>query len=1073
MNASIRFIRRLLAITLICLIPLLGNADLARATTSVFINEIHYDNAGIDAGEAVEIAGPAGTDLTGWTLVLYNGSGGASYTTTALSGILADQQAGYGTISFSYPSNGIQNGSPDGLALVDPSSNVIQFLSYEGVFTATNGPALGILSTNIGVVEGSLTPLGFSLQLGGSGTVYEDFAWQTELAHTFGAVNTGQTFEGGPVIPDLVINEIDYDQPGTDAAEFIEIKNVGASPADLTGVTLELVNGSGGGAVVYSTIALPSASLAAGDYFVVCANTATVANCDLDVAPDANLIQNGAPDGAGLRFAGSLLDAVSYEGNTGAPYTEGSGAGLEDNGASAGIGISRCDDGVDTDQNNVDLISAGGTPGEENACGLEFGACFDAATRIYDIQSAGPASPLVGQIHNIEGVVVGDFQSTSTGLSGFFLQEEDTQTDANPLTSDGIFVFDSGFGVDVLPGDIVRVQGTVTEFFNLTELNSVTDVAVCGPGAAGAALISLPVAAVTDLEAFEGMAVHIEQELTVSEVFTLGRFGEALLSVNGRLFIPTHLTTPGPAALLQQDLNDRSSIQLDDGSLVQNPLPLPPYLGPDNTRRVGSTLPALSGVLSYAFGAYEIHPVGPLSFSDSNPRSAAPDPVGGTLTVASFNVLNYFTTLDTGAQICGPGGNLGCRGANSALEFDRQRTKIITALLAIDADIVGLMEVENNPSAAIQDLVDGLNAIAGAGTYDFIDTGTIGTDAIKVALIYKPAAVTPLGAYAILDSTVDPDFLDTKNRPTLAQSFQANADGAVFTVAVNHLKSKGSSCADVGDPDAGDGQGNCNGTRTAAAQALVDWLATDPTGSGDPDFLIIGDLNSYAMEDPITAISDAGYTNLIASLIGAGAYSFVFDGQSGYLDHALANASLAGQVSGVAEWHINADEPIALDYNTEFNQPLLYDPGPYRASDHDPIVVGLDLNAAPVCSGASPSVASLWPVTHRMAAVGIEGVFDPDGDAFTLVIDAIWQDEPLVGGGSGFTSPDGGGIGSDTALLRVERAGVGDGRVYHVFFTASDGYGNSCSGEVTVSVPFSQGIPAVDGGALYDSTGGP
>ena len=316
-----------------------------------------------------------------------------------------------------------------------------------------------------------------------------------------------------------------------------------------------------------------------------------------------------------------------------------------------------------------------------------------------------------------------------------------------------------------------------------------------------------------------------------------------------------------------------------------------------------------------------------MSFNRVNLRAHPAPAVGGTLKVAGANLLNYFTTLTSAGAVCGPAGGLDCRGADTPAEFARQRAKLVAELSDLDADIVGLMELENNASAAIQDLVSGLNDALGAGTYAYIDTGTIGTDAIRVALIYKPATVTPLGAYAILDSSVDPNFIDTKNRPTLAQTFEQNSNGARFTVAVNHLKSKGSACNDVGDPDANDGQGNCNGTRTAAAQSLVDWLATDPTGSGDPDFLIIGDLNSYAQEDPITAIKSAGYTNLIDAHLGAGGYSYVFDGQTGYLDHALSNPTLTPQVTGVAEWHNNADEPVALDYN-DYNQPLLYSPIP-------------------------------------------------------------------------------------------------------------------------------------------------
>jgi hypothetical protein len=194
---------------------------------------------------------------------------------------------------------------------------------------------------------------------------------------------------------------------------------------------------------------------------------------------------------------------------------------------------------------------------------------------------------------------------------------------------------------------------------------------------------------------------------------------------------------------------------------------------------------------------------------------------------------------------------------------------------------------------------------------------------------------------------VDPRFIDTRNRPSLAQTFNENGTGARFTVVVNHLKSKGSPCSDIGDPDLEDGQGNCNQTRTAAAEALVDWIAEDPTGSGDRDVLVIGDLNSYAKEDPIAVFRGAGYTDTLAASLGSEAYSFVFQGQSGYLDHGLASPTLAAQVTGAAEWHINADEPQVLDYNDDFKSAnhvnTLYAPTPFRSSDHDPLVVGLDL----------------------------------------------------------------------------------------------------------------------------------
>ncbi len=276
---------------------------------------------------------------------------------------------------------------------------------------------------------------------------------------------------------------------------------------------------------------------------------------------------------------------------------------------------------------------------------------------------------------------------------------------------------------------------------------------------------------------------------------------------------------------------------------------------------------------------------------------------------------------------------------------------------------------------------------------------------IRVALIYKPGSVTPVGAFDTLTSADDPLFIDTLNRPALAQTFSQNANGQRFTVVVNHLKSKGSDCNDVGDPDTGDGQGNCNVTRTNAATALANWLETDPTGSGDPDFMIIGDLNAYAKEDPIKALEADGYTNLTASFQGPEAYSYVFDGQSGYLDHALANAALTPQVTGVTEWHINADEPIALDYNTNFKSAnhinTLYAPDAFRSSDHDPVIVGL-CQAPTLSVSVTPNV--LRPPNHKYRTV----VATPDAsdDVVDVELISATSNEPDNGSDDGDTVND-------------------------------------------------------------------
>ena len=1114
----------------------------ANSTTTVFINEIHYDNTGTDAGEAIEIAGPAGTDLTGWSIILYNGNGGAVYNTTALSGVIADQSGGYGTVVVNYPSNGIQNGSPDGIALVN-GGTLVQFLSYEGSFNGVGGPADGVASTDIGVEEAFDSAVGDSLQLVGSGTTYGDFTWAGSSANTFGAPNTGQTFGGAPTAKALVINEIDYDQPSTDTAEFVEIRNNDSVSVDLSAYSLVFVNGNG--VAAYDTISLPATSLAAGDYFVVCANTATVANCDLDDGPDTNFIQNGAPDAVALYFGSTLIDVVSYEGDTAAPFTEGSGAGLVDNAASATEGISRCPDGSDTNQNNVDFSLREITPGAANACGggalepvinefsasttgtdveyveifgspntdysaytvlelegdsssntgtvdevislgttdadgfylaslpanaLENGSislllvknftgalgndldtnddgafdatpwdavvdavsvndggsgdltygvpalgpnydgvstfapggasrlpdgfdtdaatdwvrndfdlagisgysgsislgeayntpgaanevyvappemCGDPFTPIYNVQGNGAASPLVGTEVSIEGVVVGDFQNNASvdngDLNGFHVQ--DPVGDGDVATSDGIFVFAPG-GMDVAVGDAVRVRGSVSEYFGLTEITA-SQIWNCGTGSVVATELSLPVSSVDDFEPYEGMLVTFPQPLVISEYFNFDRFGEIVLT-STRHLTPTAEFEPGSPEqqqAVQNYLLDK--ITLDDGRTNQNPDPAIHPNGLDfglsNLFRGGDTVANVTGVMDYAFSLYRIQPTQGANHTNTNVRTASPDDVSGNLKVASFNVLNYFTTLDNGG--CPYAG--GCRGADNADEFTRQRDKIIAALAEIDADVVGLLEIENHPSdVSTADLVSGLNAVVGADTYAYVSTGAIGTDAIKVALIYKPASVSLVGNYAILDSIVDPRFNDDKNRPTLAQTFVNYSTGGVFTVAVNHLKSKGSACNDVGDPDLGDGAGNCNLTRKAAAEAMVDWLASDPTGSGDDDFLIIGDLNSYDKEEPIDVLVAGGFTDMIYAYHGEGAYSYVFDGQIGYLDYALASADLVGEATGVTEWHINADEPDLIDYDTSFkgpNQDAIYAPDAYRSSDHDPVIVGLEL----------------------------------------------------------------------------------------------------------------------------------
>ena len=292
--------------------------------------------------------------------------------------------------------------------------------------------------------------------------------------------------------------------------------------------------------------------------------------------------------------------------------------------------------------------------------------------------------------------------------------------------------------------------------------------------------------------------------------------------------------------------------------------------------------------MDFRFAIYRIQPVGPITFNHTNPRTPAPAAVGGNLKVASFNVLNFFNGNGLG------GGFPTARGANTQFELDRQKAKEVSALKAMNADIVGLMEIENDaaPNSAIEELV--ARAERGDGRRHVrVHQHRRDRHRRDQGRADLQAGRGHAGRRVRRSSTTatDPRFIDTRNRPSLAQTFQQNATGAGLTVVVDHLKSKGSDCDAVGDPDTGDGSGNCNVTRTNAAKALVDWLATDPTGSGDPDFLLIGDFNSYTFEDPIAgARGRTGSRTSSAQFGGLTPYSYVFNGESGYLDHALATA---------------------------------------------------------------------------------------------------------------------------------------------------------------------------------------
>lgn len=890
MRKQRKWLTALITVSLMGFLPVLPALAVTDPADTIFISEIHYDNVSDDAGEAFEVFGPGGTDLSDWSVILYNGSSTQlkPYETVDISSTIPGGGfgTGYGVVSFA--ASGMQNGAPDGLALVDPAQNVVQFLSYEGSFTAVEGPASGMTSTDIGVSESGSTAIGASLALEGSGNCYGGYVWTVQAVASFGDL--------GPMAPSDTCEEPPPPPPP--------------------------------------------------------------------------------------------------------PVPE--------------------------------------------------------LTLIHDIQGSGFASSMIGERVVIEGVVVGDEEGPAPALRGFFVQEEDADADGDPATSEGIFVYNwNNDFVNV--GDVVRVEGTVEERFGNTQLTEFVGVEVLDvdPRIATPADVLFPVSSSGDLEAYEGMSVKLVQDLVISEYFNYDRFGEVVvaLPVDGedRPMNPTALFDPeSQEAADRLDLNLRSRITIDDGNSFQNPSdPVHPInrelFSLQNTFRGGDVVTGLTGPIYYGFSQYRILPVTDNGYDSyvKADRDLTPADVGGDLKVATLNALNYFLTLDGNGRQCGPDKGEFCRGADDAGELERQRVKLLNALEGLDADVVGLVELENTVDVeALADLVNGLNDRLGAGTYDYVAAGTdsvVGDDVIKNGVIYKPGSVTQVGDIAILDTAdfLDPNNLDdSKNRAAIGVTFIENATGEVFSVAVNHLKSKGSGCG------AGDDHplaGSCNLTRTLAAQKLAAWIATSPTGIPDDDWMIIGDLNSYDQEAPIAALADAGYTDLVGQFQGALAYSFVFDGQFGYLDYAMSSDSLTSQVTGATIWHINADEPDILDYDTSFKstyQDGLFEPdNAFRSSDHDAALVGLSL--ASLDPTVTPEPDKLWSPNHKLNSVTVTAG-DPIVGALDVLITDVMSSEADSGLGDGDVPNDINVVSDNVVELRSERFSR-DGRTYTIYVMVSGG----------------------------------
>lgn len=912
-----------------------GGEGSASDAGAILITEVLQNPSAVSDsnGEWFEIvnSGIAPVNLNGWTVrdddndsfvidqdvILFPGE-------YAIIGNNSDVAANGGVaVDYAYGSQMFLSNSSDELVLEDTSGAIVDEIAWDGgpVWPDPNGA--------------SMTLVDFS------GDNNDGTKWQAEPTETFGNGDRGTPGTSGATFA-LVITEIMQNPSAVSdsAGEWFEVLNTGAIAVNLNGWTLRDDDSD-------SHLVTADAFVAPGTYAVFANNADSATNGGVDAVYEygSMFLSNGSDELVLQRPDGTIEDQVNWDNGATFPDPNGRSMTLTSAFVDNSIGANWFaedtqtygDGDYGTPGTGPDGSASGGDDGGTGGT-VELGLCADPATLIHTIQGNGSESLLVGEQHVVEAVVTGVF----TELGGFFVQEQDSDADADSSTSEGLFIAYSAETSLPQVNDVVRAVGTVEESFGKTQLAVSDSFAACGTGSVTASVLSLPFASTETAESLEGMLVISDGALTVNDTYNLGRYGEVSLS-NGRRYIPTNLHAPGsPEAVSLADVNSRNTILLDDGVNGSNPEQVvypTGGLSASNTLRSGDTVTSLTGVVDYSFSNYRVIPTQAPTFAQNNVRTDAPDLDRGNVTVASLNVLNLFNGDGQGA------GFPTSRGANTIEEFERQIAKTVAAIAQMDADIVGLMEIENDgfgDNSTIMQLTQRLNAVMGEGTYSVVNVGgPLGTDAIAVALIYKSAVVEASGSPVINEGAVH-------NRPPLAQTFVAN-NGAELTVVVNHFKSKGCGGSSGADADQADGQGCYNATRVAQAQDLMSWLASDEALSDKPNKLIIGDLNSYAQEDPIVAIENSGFTNVIESIGGAEAYSYVFGGEFGYLDHALASESLMAQLIDATEWHINADEPRVLDYNVENKsaQQLVdfYAADAYRVSDHDPVLVSFDLTA--------------------------------------------------------------------------------------------------------------------------------
>lgn len=810
----------------------------------------------------------------------------------------------------------------------------------------------------------------------------------------------------------VVINEAYLSGGSAGAAyknKFVELYNSSDAPISLEGWSLQYRSATATGAP--SGLGKLSGTIPAKGYFLVKGGTNNTASAAPDL-PAADVDATGfSPSGTTgtivlARQATALnplpTGSVVEPDNVADLLGYGTSNTFETRAAAAPSGngdvrsLNRTS-GTDSNNNAADLVlSAAITPGAANqAADSDPAEPVDpdpgAALRtIAEIQGTGAASPLAGSTVTTRGRVTAVFPTG--GFAGYYLQTPGTGGDLTPANhpaSDAVFVFSPATVGSVRTGDYVEVSGTVSEFYGMTQVSvgSAAGLAKLTEAApeVKATGFSLP-AAEPFRESLEGMLLAPQGAFTVSDNYALSQYGEIGLSGGTTTLVqPTAVAPYGSAEYAATvAANAARGIKLDDGATTNflkdasTKAQVLPYLTPTDPVRVGSPVTFKTNVvLGYANNAWKFQPltqltaanadaVQPASFGST--RTEAPAAVGGNLKLASFNVLNYFTT--TGDQVAGctfytdRDGNAitvkdGCnvRGAADADNLKRQQDKIVAAITKSGADVVSLMEVENSAQFgkdrddALAKLVDALN-IATPGIWDYVRSPAnapplADEDMIRTAFVFKKTAAEPVGESIIHNDTA----AFASARKPLAQVFSpvGAADDKRFIAIANHFKSKGSAAT----PDDTDkGQGASNVARTAQARSLLAFADGLKTSKGTDKVFLMGDFNAYAKEDPMNVLTAAGYVNQdekAKHADGTAKHSYLFGGLVGSLDHILASPAANAVVTGADIWNINSVESVALEYSRYNNNVTnYYSPDQYRASDHDPVLVGLDLPAAPV-----------------------------------------------------------------------------------------------------------------------------